>query len=132
MPATILLCDPSRDQREMYAESLRHAGFDVVECADGVAAFEVALQARLAVVVTEVGKVGDGCGWTLIDRLRANAITARIPILALVSREIIHDQGRALDAGADRCFVIPLAPADFVAAVSELVNTGSHVPSGGR
>jgi DNA-binding response OmpR family regulator len=125
MSATVLLCDPSHDQREMYAEALHHAGFNVIECADGRTAYDIATQTRLAAVVTEVGTSGDGCGWQLIAHLRGNWRTARIPLVALVSREIVNDRCRALDSGVDRCFVTPLPPGELVAALSQVSAVGA-------
>ena len=120
MSATVLLCDPSPDQREMYAEALHHAGFNVIECADGRPAYDIALQTRLVAIVTEVGSDGDACGWRLIDHLRHNTLTANVPIVALVSREIVGDRRRALEVGVDRCFVTPLDPAELITAVTEV------------
>ena len=77
MSATVLLCDPSPDQREMYAEALHHAGFNVIECADGRPAYDIALQTRLVAIVTEVGSDGDACGWRLIDHLRTRGVIIR-------------------------------------------------------
>jgi DNA-binding response OmpR family regulator len=127
MAATVLLCDPSHDQREMYAEALHHAGFNVIECADGRPAFDIALQTHLAAIVTEVGADGAGCGWRLIERLRHNLATAGVPIIALVSREIVHDRCRALEVGVDRCFITPLAPEDLLTAISALVPVVTRV-----
>ena len=123
MSATVLLCDPSPDQREMYAEALHHAGFNVIECADGRPAYDIALQMRLAAIVTEVGTDGDGCGWRLIDRLRHNTLTASVPIVALVSRQIVGDRCRALEVGVDRCFVTPLTPAELITAVAQVATS---------
>jgi DNA-binding response OmpR family regulator len=119
---TVLLCDPSHDQREMYAEALHRAGYHVIDCADGRIAFGVALRVPVATLITEVGADGEGCGWTLINRLRDSASTAGVPIIALVSRDVTNDRTRAADVGADRCMTVPLMPDELIDAVAELAS----------
>jgi DNA-binding response OmpR family regulator len=110
----------------MYAEALHHAGYQVIDCADGRVALGVALRVAVSAVITEVGAEGEGCGWTLIDRLRRVPATASMPIIALVSRDVANDRARAIELGVARCFTVPLAPADLVRAVAEVSYDPRH------
>ena len=119
---TVLLVDPSRDQREMYSEALYHAGFAVIECPNGQNAFGLACQVRLTAIVTEVGSDHAGCGWDLIERLRTDDRTSAVPIIALGSRQPAFERERSKESGATEHFHTPLLPDELVRAIHRVAD----------
>ena len=113
---TVLLVDPSRDQREMYSDALHHAGFAVIECPDGRFAFDLACHVRLTAIVTEVGSNQAGSSWDLIERLRRDERTSGLPIIALGSRQPTEERDRAQASGVEY-FHTPLLPDELVRAI---------------
>ena len=124
---TVLLVDPSRDQREMYSDALHHAGFAVIECPNGSYAFDLACHVRLTAVVTEVGSNLAGSGWELIERLRTDGRTAAVPIIALGSRLPTAERERSKASGATEYFHTPLLPNDLVNAIHRVARARSDV-----
>ena len=114
---TVLLVDPSRDQREMYSDALHHAGFVVIECPDGRYAFDLACHVRLTAIVTEVGSHHAGSSWDLIERLRTDDRTSAVPIIALGSRQPAAERERSQASGVTEYFHTPLLPDELVKAV---------------
>lgn len=54
MPASILAVDDSASMRQMVSFTLRGAGYEVVEAADGVEALDIAKGRPVNLVITEV------------------------------------------------------------------------------
>lgn len=117
---TILLVDPYDDQRGMYSVALQHAGYFVIECADGQRAVPLAIDRHPAVVITEVASEDDGCGWQLIAMLRDDSRTASIPIICAGRRRIAAERGQAQARGATEHFAIPLGPSELIDAIRRL------------
>ena len=124
---TVLLVDPARDQREMYSDALRHAGFVVIECPNGRYAFDLACHVRLTAIVTEVGSNHVGSSWDLIERLRTDTRTAAVPIIALGSRMATGERERSKASGASEYFHTPLLPDELVRAIHRVTGATRDV-----
>ena len=124
---TVLLVDPSRDQREMYSDALYHAGFAVIECPNGRYAFDLACYVRLTAIVTEVGSNHAGSSWELIERLRTDPRTSAVPIIALGSREPTVEREQSKASGATEYFHTPLLPDELVKAIHRVAQVRSDV-----
>jgi CheY-like chemotaxis protein len=68
------------------------------------------------VVVLDLGMPGMD-GWEVARRLRADPVTAAVPIIALTGHVLDDSRRRALDAGVNEYLTKPCLPADLVAAV---------------
>lgn len=75
---TILLVDPYDDQRGMYSVALQHAGYFVIECADGQRAVPLAIDRHPAVVITEVASASDS---TIATPWTSITVLLTVPIL---------------------------------------------------
>ena len=60
-------------------------------------------------------------GIELCRRLRADARTRAVPVLAVTGYEDRHYRVRAMEAGADRVLIKPLEPESLVRELRELV-----------
>src|SRR6476660_6254735 len=98
-PATVLLVESAQDDREMYAEYLRRAGFRAVE----VDSTEEALtSARLAdVVVTGCRVPGAIDGVEPVRRLRGDDRTRSMPVTVLTASPFEHNERAARAVGCD-------------------------------
>jgi two-component system chemotaxis response regulator CheY len=119
MPKTILTVDDSASVRQMVSFTLKTAGYDVLEAADG----EEAL-ARLAgpvhLIITDLNMPRlDGI--ELIRRIRAGGDYRYIPILLLTteSQEAKKQQGRT--AGATGWIVKPFQAQQLLAVVKKVL-----------
>src|SRR5262245_33094404 len=101
----------------MYAEWLRQAGFMVEQAHNGLQALERAFEAAPDVVVTDLNIPGID-GYELTRRLRSDARTRTIPILAVTGyAAFAADPSRAARAGCDGVLSKPCSPDDLESAI---------------
>jgi CheY-like chemotaxis protein len=97
---SVLLMNDARDEREMYARTLRAYGYQVVKAPTSVAAYQIAVSGRADIVVTDVHITGSMTGLELTRRLRIHAGTTTLPVIVLadVSRPQILEKVREIAA----------------------------------
>ncbi|MGA1876787.1 response regulator [Azospirillum sp. 11R-A] len=115
----VMTVDDSRTMRDMVSFTLRGAGYDVVEAADGQQAMSAIATNKVDLVITDLNMpVMDGL--TLIRRLRAIPAHRTLPILMLTTEadESKKAEGRA--AGATGWIVKPFNPDKLVSVVQKV------------
>ncbi|MFH5924386.1 response regulator [Roseomonas xinghualingensis] len=96
----ILLVEDHEELWDFLSRRLRRRGFDVVLAHDGQQGLDMAQAERPDVILLDMNlPVMDG--WTAARALRADASTARIPIIALTAHAMSGDRDRMLEAGCD-------------------------------
>src|SRR5262249_5428045 len=109
----VLLVDDYPDAREMYTEYLQYSGFDVVEAANGMEALQRAVDAAPDIILMDLSlPVMDG--WEATRRLKADARTASIPVVALTGHALAGISEGARNAGCDAFVTKPCLPEDLV------------------
>ncbi len=117
----VLVVDDFPDAREMYAEYLAYAGFDVIEASNGVEALERASDSQPDVIVMDLSlPVMDG--WEATRRLKANQDTTTIPIVALTGHVLAGISEGAKKAGCDAFVTKPCLPEDLVKEIRKVLN----------
>ncbi|MDQ2106205.1 response regulator [Azospirillum isscasi] len=115
----VLTVDDSRTMRDMVSFTLKGAGYDVVEAADGQQALGVIGANKVDLVITDLNMpVMDGL--TLIRRLRATPAHRTLPILMLTTEadEKKKAEGRAV--GATGWIVKPFNPEKLISVVQKV------------
>jgi len=120
VPKTALVVDDSVSMRRLVAQTLRQAGFSVVESENGADALGRIEGERIDVVITDLNMpVMDGI--TFITRLRAQARHRFTPVLMLTTDN--HDAkkqaGRA--AGATGWILKPFNPQQLLQVIARVV-----------
>jgi len=112
----ILIVDDDDDIARFVGISLKLHGFEVMHARDGLEALEVIEQVRpdLCVVDLMMPRVD---GVELTRRLRANPMTAALPIIMLTAKGLTVDKVHGLTAGADDYMVKPFDTSELVARV---------------
>jgi two-component system cell cycle response regulator DivK len=117
----VLLVEDDREGRMMYAHWLSDAGFRVEQAHNGLQALERAFDLLPAVIVTDLHIPGID-GYELTRRLRADARTGGIPILAVTGYgPFTQDPSRANRAGCDAILSKPCSPEDLESAIRNLI-----------
>lgn len=117
MPAfKVLVVDDFDDNRAMYAEFLRFSGYEVGEATNGAEAIEMTQSFVPDVVIMDLSlPVLDG--WEATRRLKSDARTRHIPIVALTGHALEgHSQG-ARAAGCDEFLAKPCLPETLLQTV---------------
>lgn len=100
MSPRVLLVEDNEANADMLARRLTRQGFDILLASDGLQALEVAREAQPALVLMDISlPVIDG--WEATRRLKGQAATAGIPIIALTAHAMVADRVKCVDAGCD-------------------------------
>lgn len=106
---TLLLVDDNDMGRDMLTRRLARRGFRVIGAADGQEAVDKALAERPDLIIMDMSlPVVDG--WEATRRIRADARTWSIPVIALTAHAMAADRDRCLGAGCDE---FQTKPVDF-------------------
>lgn len=96
----ILLVEDNDMNRDMLSRRLGRRGYEVLAAIDGVGALAMAHAEAPDVVLMDMSlPVMDG--WETTRRMKADAATAAIPVIALTAHAMVADRERALAAGCD-------------------------------
>ncbi|MGH9411274.1 MAG: response regulator [Vicinamibacterales bacterium] len=117
----VLIVEDDRDGRRMFADWLEHAGFRVEQAHNGLQALERALDVVPDAILTDLNIPGID-GYELTRRLKADARTARVPILAVTGYgPFTQDPARADRAGCDAIMPKPCDPEDVETTLKGLI-----------
>lgn len=119
--ALILLVDDFVDNREMYALYLNHSGFEVAEAANGHEALQQAFSLLPDLIVMDLSLPGLD-GWEATRRLKDDARTRHIPVLALTSHALEGFSEGARAAGCDGFVTKPCLPEQLVAEIRAMLD----------
>jgi len=118
----VLLVDDYPDAREMYTEYLEFTGFDVVQASTGAEALKQAVDARPDIILMDLSlPVMDG--WEATRRLKADARTEHIPVVALTGHALAGISEGAKKAGCDAFVTKPCLPEDLVKEIRRVLET---------
>jgi len=123
----LMLVDDDKHSREGYQIYLSGKGFRVHSFEGGADALAFAALESPDLVVLDLG-LPDVDGWEVARRLKSNAHTRDIPIIAFSGRSLQHEQVSALRAGCDVHLTKPCPPDRLLGAIQKLL--GLDAPSG--
>jgi CheY-like chemotaxis protein len=115
----VLLIEPDEDCREIVRTLLAHHGHQVIEAADPAFGIELAIREEPDAILTELF-IRTEDGWALLEFLRSNPGTARIPVVVVSAFTLPDDEARAVRCGARRFLAKPFCAADVLNAVVEI------------
>ena len=96
----ILLVEDNEMNRDMLSRRLTRNGYEVVIAVDGQQGVEMALSERPDLILMDMSlPVIDG--WEATRRIKANAATRAIPVIALTAHAMAGDREKAMEAGCD-------------------------------
>lgn len=123
---SVLIVEDNFDNRTIYMEILRFAGYRVLEAENGEEGVRQALEHTPDLILMDLSMpVLDG--WGAIRRLRQHRATSHIPVFALSAHVVVDgDFEKATTAGFLRYLTKPIDPKEVLAAVaSQLGGNGA-------
>jgi CheY-like chemotaxis protein len=121
----VLIVDDSKEQRDVAAQILEHAGFSAITAANGLEALMVAHYARPTVVLMDVNMpVLDGIEATRL--LRASPGTCHVQVIAFTAWPSFYDG--PLKAVFDAVLPKPVTADVLVATVARLLPASDQAP----
>ncbi|HFD16714.1 MAG TPA: response regulator [Rhodospirillales bacterium] len=118
--AKILAVDDSASMRQMVAFTLKNAGHEVIEAADGREALEIARKTPVNLVLSDVN-MPNMDGIQLIRELRALPSYRFTPILMLTTESAASRKQEGKAAGATGWIVKPFNPDQLLATVDRVL-----------
>ena len=98
--AKILLVEDNEMNRDMLSRRLVKRGHDVVIAVDGQQGVDLAASDGPEIILLDMSlPVMDG--WEAARRLKGDAATSGIPIIALTAHAMAGDREKCIEAGAD-------------------------------
>ena len=123
----IVLVEDNEMNRDMLTRRLVRRGYSVAVAVDGQEALEVVAREMPDVVLMDMGlPILDG--WEATRRLKADPVTAGIPVIALTAHALSTDREEALAAGCDDYETKPIDLERLVARI-EAVRLGGQGPA---
>jgi two-component system cell cycle response regulator DivK len=118
MTRRVLVIEDTEDNRQIVRDLLTSAGYEIIEAADGESGVAMAAGARPDVILMDIQlPVMDG--YEATRRIKADPVTAQIPIIAITSYALAGDEAKTRDAGCDGYIAKPFSPRLLLAKVRE-------------
>jgi DNA-binding response OmpR family regulator len=119
----VLVADDEREVASLVAVVLNRAGARAVIAVNGEEALETIEERPPAAAVLDI-MMPNLNGYEVLQRMRADARTAKTPVVLLSARAGAIDRDFGLRIGADAYVRKPFSPRDLVRTVLHLVNSG--------
>jgi PAS domain S-box-containing protein len=124
----VLVVDDDQAASELLTHHLQVAGYAVSRAFNGADALVLAKETHPSIVTLDV-QLPDREGWAVLEALKADPATSRIPVLMV---SIIEDRERAQALGAAECFVKPVVKERLLASIGREIaayRAGGAVPA---
>jgi len=118
--ASILAVDDSASMRQMVSFTLKGAGYEVIEAADGVEALNIARTKGVNLVITDVN-MPNMDGISLIKQLRMLPSYKFTPLLMLTTEASSEKKQQGRAAGATGWIVKPFNPDQLLNTVKKVL-----------
>jgi two-component system chemotaxis response regulator CheY len=116
----ILAVDDSTSMRQMVAFTLKSAGFDVAEAADGAVALDMAKKEKFKLVLADVN-MPNMDGLALVRALRGLPEYKFTPMLMLTTESTPEKKMEGKSAGATGWLVKPFNPEQLIATIQRVL-----------
>lgn len=120
MSATVLVVEDNALNLKLVRDVLGHAGYRVLEAGDAERGLELARAGAPDLILMDVQLPGID-GVEALRRLRADAATASIPVVALTALAMKDDRERFLSAGFDGYLEKPVSVPDLAAHLATFI-----------
>ena len=119
----ILLVEDNEMNRDMLSRRLQRKGYQVVLAVDGQSGVEMAQTQAPDLILMDMSlPVLDG--WEATRRLKADAATQHIPVIALTAHAMSGDREKALEAGCNDYDTKPVELPRLLGKIEALLSGG--------
>lgn len=121
MSKRVLIVEDNLDSRELMADALEFADFEVLQASDGEKGEAAAIEHVPDIILLDIS-LPLKSGWDVAASLQANEKTKQIPIIALTAHARAEDQQRALDEGCRSYLPKPVKPKAVIEEINRLLD----------
>ncbi len=116
----VLVVEDQALSLELVSDLLTLAGYEVLQARDAATGLRLARRLRPALILMDIN-LPDMNGMEAIRRLKADPVTADIPVIALTALVMPGDRERILAAGADGYLSKPVDTTTFAASLADFL-----------
>jgi len=120
----ILLVEDNEMNRDMLSRRLIRKGYEVVMAVDGNEGLQKGREIEPDLILMDMSLPGID-GWEATRRLKADAATALIPVIALTAHAMAGDREKAIEAGCDDYDTKPVEFTRLLEKIEALLNKRS-------
>lgn len=120
---TILIVEDNDKNMKLARDILQAKGFATLEAVNGLDGVRLALEHEPDLVLMDI-QLPDINGVEAFSRIRANAGTAAVPVVAFTASVTPLDRNRITDAGFDAFIGKPINLKEFLATVHRVIDGG--------
>jgi len=124
----ILIVEDNEMNRDMLSRRLQKRGYTTLLAMDGIESNEMAKSTQPDLILMDMS-LPKLDGWEATRRLKADASTQAIPVIALTAHAIAGDRQRALEAGCDEYASKPLDFPGLLTKIAQFTNEDSPKPT---
>ena len=117
---TILYIEDNEMNRKIVRDLLKRTTYTLIEAYDGEAGVAKALEMRPELILMDI-QLPKISGLEATKRLRAEAATAKTPIIAITSFALSGDDVKAKEAGATAYLAKPYSPFDLLTLIRKIL-----------
>jgi two-component system cell cycle response regulator DivK len=121
----ILVVEDNEANQELVARFLRREGYQVIQATDGVAGVALA-QSQVHDLILMDLSLPELDGWEATRQIRANPVTAAIPVIALTAHAFAEEVNDALQAGCNQYETKPLVYGRLIKKITALLSPGTE------
>lgn len=118
MPVRILYIEDNPQNMRLVSKMLKIGGYEMIEAVDGLSGVATAAREKPDLILMDIN-LPDIDGLEATSRIKANAVTAGIPVIALTANAMHGDRERFIASGCDGYLAKPVTK-------NELLNTVAH------
>ena len=118
----VLIVEDNPVNARLASDMLHTAGYETRHAAEGAAGFELARALQPALVLTDLQMSGMD-GMTLIRKLKADPLTASIPVIAVTAHVLQDHRDEAMRAGCCAFITKPFRYRPFLAEIAHAIES---------
>ncbi len=119
---TILVIEDNEQNIYLATFLLESAGYPVLQARSGEEGLALSQQSQPALILLDI-QLPEMDGYEVVRRLKAQAGTAAIPVVAVTSYAMAGDREQILAAGCQGYVEKPIDPDSFVATVTAFIDS---------
>ena len=120
---TILIVEDNEKNMKLARDILQAKGYTTLEAVNGEEGVRMAFEHKPDMVLMDI-QLPDINGIEAFTRIRANAGTAHVPVVAFTASVTVNDRSRIGDAGFDGFLSKPINLKEFVETVRKTLESG--------
>lgn len=123
----VLLIEDNEMNRDMLSRRLTKRGYTVVMAIDGQQGIDMSVSEKPDIILLDMSlPVVDG--WEAAQQIKANPVSAGVPLIALTAHAMASDKERALSAGCDDFDTKPVELPRLLAKMETLLKAKGIAP----